>query len=152
MPQHLEWALIADAQRARIFEHAMPAGPWSECVAEATATDNPPSHEQGIERPGRVRESQGMARHAIEPREDPHRAAKRGFARQMADRLEAAAQAGRFARLLLVAPPAFLGDLRAALGDQARRRLAGSLDKDLTHLVLGALSPHLEDLSRAQPD
>lgn len=152
MPHHREWALIADAQRARIFEHAMPSGPWSECVAEAAAIDNPPSHEQGSERPGRGRESQGMARHAIEPREDLHRAAKRGFARQMAERLEASAQAGRFASLLLIAPPAFLGDLRAALGDQARRRLAGSLDKDLTHLALGALLPHLEDISRSQPD
>jgi hypothetical protein len=46
-----------------------------------------------------------------------HDIMKGGFARQMTERLEAAAQAGRFASLLLIAPPAFLGDLRAALGD-----------------------------------
>lgn len=78
----------------------------------------------------------------MEPRSDPHREAKRDFARHLAERLEA--EAGNYARLLLVAPPAFLGDLRAALGDAARAKLAGTLDKDLTKAALADIAGHLD--------
>jgi protein required for attachment to host cells len=90
-----------------------------------------------------VRESVGGARHAIEPRQDPHEAAERAFARGLADRLEAAAAAGRFERLILVAPPKFLGHLRAALGGAAGPRLRGSLDLDLTHAPLAEIVARL---------
>ena len=148
MHTETEWALVADAQHARFLARHLPAGPWVEHKSEAIEIDNPRSHEQGSERPGRSHESATTARHAIEPRSDPHRAAKQSFAHRLTERLEAAAEAGRYARLLLVAPPAFLGDLRAALGDQARRRLSGSLDKDLTQQPLAGIIAHLDDMPR----
>jgi len=43
-----------------------------------------------------------------------------------------------------VAPPAFLGDLRAALGDGARAKLAGTLDKDLAKATLADIAGHLD--------
>ena len=49
---------------------------------------------------------------------------------------------------LLVAPPAFLGDLRTALGGAARQKLRGTLNKDLTHLPLAELAPHLAAIPR----
>jgi protein required for attachment to host cells len=142
MPAEIEWALVADAQHARVLQRQIPFGAWSEREDEAIAIDNPPSRERGTERPGRVHESATAARHAVEPRTDPHREAKRAFARHLAERLEAAA--GSYARLLLVAPPAFLGDLRAALGDAARAKLAGTLDKDLAKAPLADIAGHLD--------
>lgn len=144
MPSKVEWALVADGQRARILERPAPAARWAERVEEAISIENPPSHEQGSERLGRVHESSGMARHAIEPRTDPHREAKRAFAHRLAARLDAAAD--RYGRLVLVAPPGFLGDLRAALGDAARRRLAGTLDKDLTKAPIEELARQIAEL------
>jgi protein required for attachment to host cells len=140
----MDWALVADAQRARILERPSPAGVWTERAEEELRQDNPPSRDQGSDRPGRTQESVGMARHAVEPRQDPHDAAKAAFARHLAERLEAAARQGRYDRLLLVAPPAFLGLLRAALGDAARRRLHGSLDKDVAHAALADIAAHLD--------
>ena len=142
MKAGIEWALVADAQRCRILERRIPLGRWQERTEEAVEVANPPSRELGTERPGRTHESSGTARHAIEPKTDPHRQAKQDFARLLADRLEA--RAAKFDRLLLVAPPAFLGDLREALGEAARRRLAGTLDKDLTRHKLAGLAVQLD--------
>lgn len=145
MHSYTQWALIADAQHARILQRLNEAAPWSELAGEAVEIDNPPSHEQGSERPGRVGESASTTRHAIEPRTDPHRAAKEAFAQRLAEHLEEAASAGRYASLLLVAPPAFLGDLRDALGAETRKRLKASLNKDLTKMALHDLVPHLTE-------
>lgn len=142
MKPEIEWALVADAQRCRILERQVPFGAWQELSEEAVETHNRPSRERGSERPGRTQESGTSARHAIEPKTDPHREAKLHFAQHLADRLEA--RTGRYDRLLLVAPPPFLGDLRAMLGAEAQRRLAGSLDKDLTKHRLAELAPLLE--------
>lgn len=144
MRSGIEWALVADAERARILERPSHGAPWAEREAAEFAAPNPPSHQHGSDRPGRVRESVGTARHAMEPRQDPHDAAKLAFARHVADRLEAAATAGQFAHLLIVAPPAFLGQLRQALGDATRPRVIGSLNKDLAHETLREVVAHLE--------
>ena len=85
-------------------------------------------------------------RHAIEPKTDPHREAKRLFARHLAERLEAAS--GKYERLLLVAPPAFLGDLRGELGDVTRQRLRGTVDKDLTRSTLAEIAAQLDAVPR----
>jgi protein required for attachment to host cells len=145
MPNAVEWALVADAQHARILERKGSTA-WVERPEGLPAPDNPASHEQGTERPGRVHESVGSARHAIEPRQDPHRAAKAGFARHLADELERAAAMGRYDRLLLVAPPVFLGDLRKALGAVARQRLCGSLDKDIAQAPLSVIIRQLDGM------
>ncbi len=143
MRKEMERALVADGQHARVLEREVPFGRWSE--RESESIRNRPSHERGTERPGRVQESAGSARHAIEPRSDPHREAKRDFAGHLADRLEA--EAARYDRLLLVAPPAFLGDLRAALGDAARAKLRGSLDKDLVKAPVEEIARHLDEVA-----
>jgi protein required for attachment to host cells len=144
MPGGTDLALVADAGRARVLMRRAPAGAWRELADQALENPTPPSRDLGSERPGRVHESASPTRHAIEPRSDPHRAARQAFARLLADRLDA--QSDRFGRLLLVAPPAFLGELRAALGDAARARLAGSLDRDLTRLPEAELARQLDEV------
>ena len=147
MAADFEWALVADAQRARIFRRLLPAGVWSELVDQAWEVPNPSSHDQGSERPGRVHQSVGSARHAIEPRSDPHRAAKLTFATYLGGYLEG--EAPVYASLVLVAPPAFLGDLRLVLGKAASKRLRGALDKDLTHATPSDIAAHLDLMERS---
>jgi protein required for attachment to host cells len=50
----------------------------------------------------------------------------------VADYLNDAAMRGAFQKLVLAAPPKFLGDLRAALGAKARGMVSGEIHKDLT--------------------
>jgi protein required for attachment to host cells len=146
MTHDCDWALVADARRARVFQRRAPAGAWAELESEGVARDDAPSRDLGSDRPGRVHESVGGARHAIEPRSDPHAAAEAAFARDLAERLATAAGEGRYRRLALVAPPAFLGELRHALPPALGPLVMGTLDKDLTHQPPEEIAARLGDL------
>ncbi|MDJ0390523.1 host attachment protein [Roseomonas sp. E05] len=145
MQGHPVWVLVADAGRARILERAALNAAWQERTEQECRNAVPPSRELTSDRPGRVVESVGGARHAVEPRHDPHDAAEADFARELAKKLEADAAQGRYARLMLVAPPRFLGQLTRNLGDAARHRLRGTLDKDLVRAPLPDIVAHLPE-------
>lgn len=59
-------------------------------------------------------------------------AAKERFAKELAAKLHEWAQEKAFERLVIVADPSTLGDLRTALPEEARRALLGEIGKDLT--------------------
>ena len=143
------WIVVADAGRARIlrFEGAGASGR----LHEEAAFENPDAHGRardfGHDRPGRVVESVGGAHHAVEPRSDPHRRAKTEFARLLAAHLDRAAGADAFDRLVVVAPARMLGDLRAAFGEETRRRIVREVDKDLTRLPARELAEQLHAIT-----
>ncbi|MBX3491092.1 MAG: host attachment protein [Parvibaculum sp.] len=128
------WILVADGQKARFLasekrnEDPAPALP-------DMIVPNPPTREQGTERPGRVHESVGARRSAYEPPTDPHRQAKRDFARMVADTLLEKTRESAFDKLIVVAPPEMLGDLRGALAPETKARLIGERAKDYTELT-----------------
>ena len=65
---------------------------------------NPPTREQGTDRPGRVHERLGPRRSSVEDT-DWHQLAEDRFAVEIADALYRLAHANRFQRLIIVAPP-----------------------------------------------
>lgn len=67
-------------------------------------------------------------------------------ARQLGDMLGAASADRRYEKPILVAPPAFLGTLQAALGKEARKRLTHSLAKDVSGLQPEEIHAHLAPL------
>jgi protein required for attachment to host cells len=67
-----------------------------------------------------------------------------GFARELAARLRAARLERQFETLVLVAGPAFLGHLRAALDEHTAASVKASLDKDLGDLPAHDLIEHLK--------
>ena len=147
MHSTITWVLVADGQRARIVENGGPGKGLRPVTPEPLVHPDPPSRDLGTDRPGRVGESVGGARHAIEPRTDPHRDEKRRFAHELADRLDRAAGEGAFARLILVAPPQMLGDLRDVLTARTRALVAAEIDKDLTKSTDRELKAHLDAIS-----
>lgn len=126
------WVLVADGQRSRLFAHQGVGKGLIELDGEARERSVPPARELGSDRPGRAFESVGAKRHALEPRVDPHREEKAGFAREVAEQVSAAARDGRFDRLIIVAAPQTLGELRQRLDSVASSRIIGELPKDLT--------------------
>lgn len=68
------------------------------------------------------------------------------FARHLVGELEAGRQAGTFHRLVLVAPPTFLGQLRAELSPSLAACVVKSFDKDYTQMSASEL-PGRIDLS-----
>ena len=69
------------------------------------------------------------------------------FAQELAERLDKGRLEHQFDHLVLAAPPHFLGLLKATLDDQVQRRLAHTVDKDLTGIQARELP---ERLSLAQ--
>ncbi len=139
------WILVADGGRAHIVKNEGPGKGLAVVMAHDFAAPHPPSRDFGTDKPGRGEGSNG-ARHTKESRIDFHTYEKSRFAKDIADMLGKAADSDRYDRLILVAPSKTLGDLRKALGSNAKKRVSGDLDKDLTHLDIGELSGHLDQL------
>jgi len=136
------WILIADGARARIFANHGPGKGIAAVGAELDA-DHRPDRDIMSDKPGRAFESVGTARHAIEPHHDPHKELKRAFSEQLAALLDQQLAAKAFDRVVLVAPPAMLGDLRSALSAHVRAAVYAELDKDLTKTPEAELPQHL---------
>lgn len=140
------WIVIADGAQARILENTGPGRGLTPLPAESMRTTLHPSREIYTDRPGRTFDSAGQGRHAKEAPTDPHRDEKRRFAADLADHLNAAALNHSYDRLILVAPPKTLGDLRQALSKEAATKISGELPKDLTPIADGDLPRHLGDV------
>lgn len=143
MKKKVTWILVADGARARILKNEGPGKGLQPAVDQEFRHALPRTRELGVERPGRTQESATSARHALDNPVDWHRFEKEKFAKEMAKILDKAAAAGEFERLVLVAPPRTLGDLRGALAAATRKMVSGELDKDLTQVTLGELPEHL---------
>ena len=138
------WIVIADGEKARIVANEGVGKGLAAVPGQALATTLHADREILADRPGRVQESVGAARHAIQPRIDWHRFEKRLFARRVAGLLDTLSGKGAFDRLVLVAPPRTLGDLRAALAAATKAKVTGEIDKDLTQIPDQDLPGHLE--------
>jgi protein required for attachment to host cells len=89
------------------------------------------SREMVSDKPGRTFTHDG-GHAAMEPHTEPQRYAKFTFAQSVAKML--ARMQKKFDRLILVAPPKTLGDLRNALDKHIQEKIIGELHKDLTYL------------------
>jgi protein required for attachment to host cells len=96
------------------------------------------------DRPGRSFDSVGKGRHSMEYSSDPVREDERQFARTLVDLLEVELAANAFDRLVLVAPPQTLGDLRSMLSKRLRDHVFKELPKDLTRMPHDRLYDHLD--------
>jgi protein required for attachment to host cells len=140
------WILVCDGARGCIYSHES----GTKGLAVVTQADHIETHrrtsELGSDRPGRTHDSAHTGqRHAMEPRVDWHRFEKARFAQEMAAILDKAALGDSMDRLVLVAPPQVLGDLRHALGAHGRAKLAGEVNKDLTNLEATDLATELAE-------
>jgi protein required for attachment to host cells len=84
------------------------------------------------DRPGRAfrKNSGDPSRASMGQSEGPHDRAVSDFARALADKLKDGRVQNRYKRLVLVAPPRFLGLLRSSLDGPTAQLVMLSLDKD----------------------
>jgi len=143
------WILIADGARARILQNDGPGKGLHEVEGLVFHGDHAATHELMSDREGRSHSSVGPGRSAIEAHSDPHRELKKKFAHQLAETLSRGLQQKAYDRLVIVAAPSALGDLRAALPAQVRAKLTGEVAKDLTKTPDSELADHLRDVLSA---
>jgi protein required for attachment to host cells len=155
----ITWILIADGAKAKVLAHDRKSGTLSAAFPHEFSGTTAQSKEIASDRPGRSFESSGRGqpgdvgaghpRHAMEPRTDPQRYAEYAFARDLAHHLQDAANQHRFDRLVVVAAPKTLGDLRQLLPDPVKKLVTAEVDKDLTNLPERDLPKHLEDVLKS---
>jgi len=143
----ITWVVVADGMRARILKwegasHFVPA------VKDElySASVHGFSRDLKSDAPGRAFDTGSGARHAMQPRHDPHELEKERFDRHVAAVVNDAAARKAFDRLVLVAPPKALGVLRDALGEPARKCVIGEVHKDLVRTPPDQLADHLREV------
>ena len=140
------WILIADAQNARALASIGPASTLEPVPGMGRTNALPKTSDIMSDRQGRSFESSGGTRHPMESRTDPREQLKVRFAEDLVQALDAQHAAGAFDRLVMVAPPQFLGELRAALTPRLKAALHGDVDKDLTKVPDKEIRGHLGDI------
>ncbi|WP_234053532.1 MULTISPECIES: host attachment protein [unclassified Xanthobacter] len=139
LPKCNRLVVVADGAKALLLaDSGIPPEPKL-AVVDTVSEPHESTTALGTERPGRVHESAGVSRSAVEEA-DLHTEAEIAFLKRVAERLDALASAGELRRLLLVAPPKALGTLRDALGPQARGLVDGEVAKDLVKLPVDEIA------------
>ena len=123
--------VIGDGEKALFLRNKGDAQEIRLEVERIFGHDNPPTHEQGTDKPGRAFASAGTARSAMEET-DWHQLGEERFAADIADTLYRLAHANKFEALVVVAPPKVLGNLRKAFHKEVVDRIIGELPKNLT--------------------
>ncbi|MCR5857573.1 host attachment family protein [Mesorhizobium sp. J428] len=126
------FVVVADGEKALFLRNEGDAlYPNLEVVREIRE-ENPPTREQGSDRPGRFNDGPSVHRSAVADT-DWHRAQKEKFADDIADRLYRLAHRGEFNKLVIVAPPLVLGEMRRKLHKEVSDRIVGEVPKTLTN-------------------
>jgi protein required for attachment to host cells len=145
MAKAITWIVVADAGRATVYEsdNGLRSDDWAKRHEMTAAL--PPSREIDADRPGRSFDSGGEGRHALEPSSDPHENAKESFAHDLVQTLDEGRRKEAFDELVVVAPPAFLGDLRSKMPKQLQAHVRDELDKDYSKLPEPELRERLRE-------
>lgn len=142
---HDAWVMVGDGEKALFFRNEGDETYPNLEVVDVMEQDNPKSSEQGTDRPGRAFSSIGSRRSAMQET-NWHKLEKHRFAAEIAAKLYAAAHAGRFTRLIIVAPPMTLGDLRREMHVEVKQKIVAEFHKNLTntppHEIESILTAH----------
>jgi len=141
------WILIANASRARLYRQHGRSGSWRTVQEFQHPESSAMGRDLRTDRPGRVQQRMASGRSAAaEPHVPPKRLEAAHFARELATQLSASLRDAGAARLVLVAPPRFLGLLRKELDAPLRAHVVESLNADLTSVGVAELPKRLTEL------
>jgi protein required for attachment to host cells len=136
------WIIIADKHIAKIFRKN---GEHLEFLGDALPE---PVHDDPTNKSvGRVISSSGgSVHHKYEPHMNASQQESLSFAHALAGWLEKAAQEDAFDRMVLVAPPHILGDLRKTMDKEVHTRIVAEVNKELTKHDEASLRKELADI------
>jgi protein required for attachment to host cells len=143
MKKHVTWVLVADHQHGRVLSNEGPDRGLRPVNGMSFRTRLPTDRELVTDRLPRSMDGHGGGRHAMEPRVDPHRQEAERFVARVSRAISAAAQRGQFDRLVLVAPPRALGELRRLLPERVLAMVIGESDRDLTKASVDSIRAHV---------
>lgn len=137
------WVLTAESSRAKLYAAENRQAP----LAEIGVFVHPEGrlHEGDLvsDQSGSDGGSVGQGRHVLDNKTNARDAERIEFARTLAHRLEAARKEKAFNRVVLIAPPSFLGVLRDNLSDEVVELVTEQIDKNLVQQTASVVREHL---------
>ncbi|MBV0911883.1 host attachment family protein [Anianabacter salinae] len=138
------WVLVADGEKALFLENIGDGQDPHLVVRREEEQDNPSDAAQSANRPGRFNDGPSTHRSAVQDT-DWQQLAKDRFADDLADRLYKMAHKGRFKRLVIVAAPKVLGEMRSHLHKEVAGSIIGEVPKTLTNHPLDEIEAVVKD-------
>ena len=136
------WILVAHRSGARLFENAGP-GKGLNLVEEIPHPEGRLKDGQiNADKPGRAFDTFSR-RHSVSQEKGPADQVTSMFAKHLSDMLDKARAQNRYTKLVLVAEPHLLGELRGALNNQTAALVTSTLNKDLINIENRDLPKHL---------
>ena len=126
------WVLVADGEKALFLRNELNTRDYDLQVIRQETMDNPATHLQGTDRPGRANSASG-ARGAAFQETNWHELAEDRFAGDIAEILNKATKNGAFQQIVIVAPPAVLGILRKQFTPATASKVLAEIPKTLTN-------------------
>jgi len=140
---HDALVFVGDGQKALFLRNAGDAT-LPNFTTERVFTDhNPPTHEQGTDRPGRAFKRAGTNLRSGVQATDWHELEKERFAARVAAAMEELVRAEKVKKIVIVAPPRTLAELRHAFHADVKSRIVAEIDKDLTKHPVYEIEKHL---------
>ncbi|WP_298426416.1 host attachment protein [Rhodoblastus sp.] len=105
--------------------------------------DNPPTREQGTDKPGRAYNgAHSTTRSSVEPT-DWHEIEEHRFAERAAEALETIVRERAAPAIVIAAPAKTLSDLRRSLHADVKSKVLAEIDKDFTKMPVWDIEKHI---------
>lgn len=125
------WVLVAESSRAKVYKVNGRLAPIKEIGAMVHPECRMHEGDLVSDSAGSDGGSVGQGRHVIDNKVSAKDHESLEFARELAGYLENARTSGNYEKLVLVAPPAFLGNLRHTLSKEVMALVCNQVDKNL---------------------
>jgi protein required for attachment to host cells len=126
------WIVVADGEKALFLRNRGEANNVDLHTIHEMTQDNPATRDQGTDKPGRFSDGPAAHRSAAEET-DWHEISKKRFAKEIADKLYHFAHKRDFEKLVIVAPPVVLGEMRQEFHKEVMEKIVSEIPKTLTN-------------------
>lgn len=136
---HDALVFICDGRKALLLRNVGDAQFLDLRKEQVFADENPPSHDQGTDRPGRAFAAAASTHRSSVAQTDWHDLEEHRFVKRVAAALAALVRSRNVPAVLVAAPPRALADLRRSLSAEVKAKIVAEIDKDLTRHPLGEI-------------
>jgi protein required for attachment to host cells len=137
------WVLVAESSRAKLYRVNGRLAPFTEIDAMVHPASRMHEGDLVSDTAGSDGGSIGQGRHVIDNKHTAHEHESLQFAKELASRLDSGRTNGDFDKLVLVAPPEFLGHLRNNLSKEVMSMVSRQVDKNLVQKPAEVLRGYL---------
>ncbi len=140
---HDALVFVGDGQKALFLRNSGDEKFPNLVTERVFSEEDPPTHAQGTDRPGRGFKSANTTRRAGFDETDWHELEKLRFADHVASMFERIVRAEKAASLIVVAPARTLAELRQAFHADVKKHIIAEINKDLTGHPVSEIEKHL---------